>query len=89
MDWLKLFRAVVLFLLLFFFIIEILKCNKKLRKGAIGTSTLLRDEKMILFPSVTICLKGRRGYSRSYGSIENDTVLDRYVQSWSKKFVLG
>ena len=75
MDWLKLFRAVILFGLLFYFICEILQSVEKLNKGAIGTSSELRDEKMILFPSVTVCFKGN--WPRRYPSIENETVLNR------------
>ena len=75
MDWLKLFRAVILFGLLLYFTIEILQSVEKLNKGAIGTSSELRDEKMILFPSVTICFKGQ--LPRRYPSIDDETVLDR------------
>ena len=80
MDWLKLLRVVILFGLLMYFTIEVLLSTSKLNRGAIGTSTELMDETMILFPSVTICLKGEKGQlPKRYPSIENERVLDRCV----------
>ena len=78
MDWLKLFRAVILFGLLTYFTVEILRSAQKLSKGAIGTSAELKVEKMILFPSVSICLRGdKKQLPKLYPSIDNETVLDR------------
>ena len=73
-------RVAILFGLLIYFTIVVLKSTSKLNTGAIGTSTELKDEKRILFPSVTICLKGEKGQlPKRYPSIENETVLDRWV----------
>ena len=72
----KLLRIIILFGLVLFFIVKITESCLKLNEKAIGTSTVTKNDEMLLFPSVTVCFRGRN-LKKLYPSVESKDVLDR------------
>ena len=72
----KLLRIIILFGLVLFFIVKITESCLKLNEKAIGASTVTKNDEMLLFPSVTVCFRGRN-LKKLYPSVESKDVLDR------------
>ena len=72
----KLLRILILFGLVLLFILKITESCLKMKEKAIGTSIVIKNDELLLFPSVTVCFRGQK-LKRLYPSVENKTVLDR------------
>ena len=76
MRWWKLLRILILFALVLLFVLKITESSLKLDAKAVGTSTVTKNDELLLFPSVTVCFRGEK-LRMLYRSVESKTVLGR------------